>query len=145
MRYSAGEPDRDRSATTARIERYIRMQAEHGFSKWAVRDRESGEYLGDAGLTVLPETGEVELGYRLARAHWGRGLATEVAAAWLAHALGLLALPRIIAFADPRNLASIRVMEKIGMRYERHDHLAGIDCVVHAADLNHKIRAGSNY
>lgn len=133
MRYAAGEPDVDLQATVARLDRYATIQAEHGFSKWAVRERESGVYLGDAGLTVLAETREIELGYRLGRAHWGRGLATELARAWLDHALHVLALPRVIAFADPRNLASIRVLEKIGMSYARRDRLAGLDCVVFEA------------
>lgn len=131
MRFAVGAPDADLSATEERIQRYIAIQDEHGFSKWAVWDQTSGAYLGDAGLTVLPGTGEIELGYRVDRKHWGRGLATEVARAWLHHALDDLNLDRIIAFADPRNPASIRVMEKIGMNFDREDHLAGIDCVVY--------------
>lgn len=133
MRFAAGDPDADLPATIQRLERYITIQSEYGFSKWAVWDRESGAYLGDAGLTVIPETGEVELGYRLGRQHWGRGLATEVARAWLQHALDELSIPRIIAFADPRNRASVRIMEKIGMTFDREDHLAGMKCVVYKA------------
>lgn len=135
MRFAAGRPDTDLDATARRIDRYVQIQAQHGCSKWAVFDRESGAYLGDAGLTMLPETGEIELGYRFARAHWGRGLATEVAGAWLRHAEHELGLERVIAFADPRNLASIRVMQKLGMSFDRHDRLAGMDCVVYGARL----------
>ena len=133
MRYAAGRPDADLAATFDRLERYEMMQEELGFSKWAVWDRESGEYLGDAGLTVLPETGEVELGYRLGREYWGRGLATEIAGAWLHHGFQEMKLDRIIAFANPRNLASVRVMKKIGMTFDREDHLAGMECVVYEA------------
>jgi RimJ/RimL family protein N-acetyltransferase len=132
MRYAAGAADPTPAATHARIERYIEHQDRHGFSKWVVRDASSGEYLGDSGILHLAETGELELGYRLARAHWGRGLATEVASAWLCHALEVLHLPRVIAFADRRNTASIRVLEKLHMPFERLDHLCGMDCVVHA-------------
>lgn len=134
MRYAAGAPDASLDATRARLERYAEHQAQHGFSKWAVRAAVTGEYLGDAGILHLPETGELELGYRLARAHWGQGLATEVASAWLRHAIHVLRLPRVIAFADRRNAASIRVLHKIGMPFERDDHLCGMDCVVHAVD-----------
>lgn len=134
MRYAAGDPDPNVAATRARLERYVEHQARHGFSKWAVRDAGTGAYLGDAGVLHLAETGELELGYRLARAHWGLGYATEVAAAWLRHALGVLHLPRIIAFADRRNAASIRVLEKIGMPFARFDRLCGMDCVVHAIE-----------
>ncbi len=133
MRFTSGDPDIDVAATARRLSAYVALQRTHGFSKWAVWDRASGAYLGDAGLTMLPETGEVELGYRLGRAHWGRGLATELAQAWLARALGPLGLDRVIAFADPHNVASIRVMEKIGMTRDREDRLAGIDTVVYAA------------
>jgi RimJ/RimL family protein N-acetyltransferase len=133
MRFAAGEPDRDLEATRARLARWIDLQTEHGFSKWALFHRESGAYLGDSGLTVLQETGEIELGYRFGRAHWGRGLATEIATAWLAHALGPLALDRVIGFADVRNAASIRVLEKIGMTFARRDRLCGMDCVVYEA------------
>ncbi|MEZ4380469.1 MAG: GNAT family N-acetyltransferase [Nannocystaceae bacterium] len=133
MRFAAGEPDADVDATRRRLARYAALQAARGFSKWGAWRLETGAYLGDAGLTVLPETGEIELGYRLARARWGQGLATEIAAAWLGYALGELGLARVIAFADPRNLASLRVMAKIGMTFARADHLAGMDCVVYEA------------
>ena len=133
MRFAAGTPDTDIESSRARLARYVDLQTERGFSKWALWDRDSGAYLGDAGLTVLAETREVELGYRLGRAHWGRGLATEVATAWLAHALGPLGLPRVIGFADERNAASIRVLQKIGMTFARRDRLCEMDCVVYEA------------
>ncbi len=133
MRFASGEPDPDVSATRQRLARYAALQADRGFSKWAAWSRDSLEYVGDAGLTVLGETGEIELGYRLGREHWGRGLATELAQAWLVYALDKLCLGRIVAFADPRNPASVRVMEKIGMTFVRRDHLTGIDCVVYEA------------
>ena len=136
MRYAAGPPDADLAATARRLDHYAALQDQLGFSKWAVWDRASGAYLGDAGLTVLAETGEVELGYRLARAHWGRGLATEVARAWLDHAREALGIERLIAFADPRNAASFRVMDKLGLVYAREDRLAGIDCRVYAPDCS---------
>lgn len=141
MRFAAGDPDAELAATRARLARYERIQDEHGFSKWAVWDRESGAYLGDAGLTLLPETGEVELGYRLRRSHWGRGLASEIARAWLDHAFGSLGLVRVIAFADPSNAASVRVMEKVGMTFHRRDHLAGMNCVVYEANTATGLRA----
>ncbi|WAS96954.1 GNAT family N-acetyltransferase [Nannocystis punicea] len=137
MRYAAGAPDRDTAATRARLERYIAHQEHHGFSKWSVRDAQTGAYLGDAGVLHLPETGELELGYRLARTHWGRGLATEVASAWLGHAREVLRLQGLIAFADRRNTASIRVLHKIGMQFARFDRLCDMDCVVHAAAPAH--------
>jgi [ribosomal protein S5]-alanine N-acetyltransferase len=135
MRYAAGDPDADLPATLARLRGYARMQDEQGFSKWAVWDRRSGAYLGDAGLTILSETGEIELGYRLGRAYWGQGLATELAGGWLEYASTCLRVARVIAFADPRNAASIRVMDKVGMTFAREDRLAGMGCVVYERTL----------
>jgi RimJ/RimL family protein N-acetyltransferase len=61
---------------------------------------------------------EIELGYRLARGHWGEGFANEAEAAWLAVAFGHLQLERIVAVARAQHVASQRVMKKIGMTYE---------------------------
>jgi [ribosomal protein S5]-alanine N-acetyltransferase len=133
MRYAVGEPDAKSGDTRERLARYAAHQVRYGFSKWAVLDRESGAYLGDAGIMSFRDTGELELGYRLARDAWGRGLGTEVARAWLQHGLATLGLPRIIAFSHPDNAASIRVMQKVGMRLDRKDHLGGMDVVVYAA------------
>jgi len=105
-----------------------RRYATWGFGMWAVVEKSSGAVIGYCGLTQFnnrcaPE--DVELGYRLARVHWGRGYATEAAAAARDHAFGALALPRIIAMIDPRNTASLRVAVKLGMRYERDILLEG--------------------
>ena len=71
--------------------------------------------IGDAGFGILEQTGDVELGYTLARAYWGRGYATEAAAACLEAGLAHIAAPRIVAVVDEDNEASLRVAERIGM------------------------------
>jgi RimJ/RimL family protein N-acetyltransferase len=76
-----------------------------------------GRLLGHAGLRLLPELGgETEILYLLDSACWGRGLATEAAAAARDAGLGPLGLGQLVAYAAPENRASTRVMEKIGMR-----------------------------
>ena len=72
--------------------------------------------MGEAGLQLLEAGPDVELGYTLARAAWGRGYATEAARAVLRWAFAGLRLPRVVAVADPANTASLRVLEKLGMR-----------------------------
>jgi ribosomal-protein-alanine N-acetyltransferase len=62
---------------------------------------------------------EVEIGYRLARCAWGQGFATEAAAAVRDYGFGTLCLSRLISIIDPRNVASIRVAEKTGLKYEK--------------------------
>lgn len=99
-----------------------------GFGMWAVVEKNRGEVLGYCGLTRFEDRcvqGETEMGYRLARAHWGRGYATEAAGAVRDYGLNVLGLLKIVASIDPSNAASIRVAEKIGMRYEREMMLEG--------------------
>lgn len=101
-----------------------------GFGAWAVVDNPTSAVIGYCGLTRFPgrcAPGEAEIGFRIARAHWGRGLATEAARAALDHAFAALRLPRLIALVDPANVKSIRVVEKLGMRYERDAMLPGYD------------------
>jgi RimJ/RimL family protein N-acetyltransferase len=105
-----------------------RRYAAWGFGMWAVVEKSSGAVIGYCGLTQFNNPcapDDVELGYRLARAHWGQGYATEAATATRDHAFAALALPRIIAMIDPRNTASLRVAAKLGMRYERDVLLEG--------------------
>jgi RimJ/RimL family protein N-acetyltransferase len=99
----------------ARLETYRRASSRRGFSSWAVAERENGRVFGDVGFGIFEPTRDIELGYTLARAYWGRGYATEAAEACLALGLALLGAPRIIALADEENVASQRVAERIGM------------------------------
>jgi ribosomal-protein-alanine N-acetyltransferase len=93
-----------------------------GFGLWAIVHRADRRVLGYCGLTRFDDIDgrpEIELGYRLARPFWGRGLATEAAGVARDYALGVLTLPRLVAIIDPANAASIRVAEKTGLRYEK--------------------------
>ena len=85
--------------------------AEDGIG-FAVAERKGdGAFLGMVGLARVrfaPLAGAVEVGWRLARAHWGKGYATEAARAWLGHGFGTLGLAEIVAFTVPANLASRR-------------------------------------
>ncbi len=95
--------------------------AQHGFGLWCVAPREDDRVcVGFIGLAVpsfLPSVlPAVEVGWRLARAAWGLGLATEGATAALDHAFGTLRLETVISITDPANERSVRVAEKLGMR-----------------------------
>lgn len=129
-------PTRGEPLPLERVESGIARSLEHwdlrGFGVWILSDRATGAFLGHCGLRHLDEIGETELLYALARSHWGRGLATEAAAAALRFGFDVAHLPRIVALAVPENASSIRVMEKIGMRYERDTHLFGLDLVQYA-------------
>jgi [ribosomal protein S5]-alanine N-acetyltransferase len=92
------------------------FDARFGFSKWLVLDRVTGEPIGDAGLLPMPDSEDFELGYRLRRDQWGKGLATEIALAWVEHAREQLRLPHLVAFTHPDHVTSQRVLEKVGFR-----------------------------
>ena len=93
---------------------------DHG--RWAVHLRSNLEFMGWCGLKYLSETNEVDLGYRLMKKFWGKGYATEAALACIEYGFNTLNLPVIIGRALPGNLASIKVLEKCGMKY-LHDEV----------------------
>ena len=89
----------------------------YGFGRGACILKSTGEQIGFAGLKYLDELGEVDVAYRLLPAHWGQGLATEVALASVRYGFAALGLKRIIGLVMPKNIASLRVLEKTGLRY----------------------------
>lgn len=99
-----------------------------GFGPWAVVEKSRSAVIGYCGLFYFPDIAgqpEIEIGYRFARRWWGQGYATEAAQAVRDYAFGVLCLPRLVALIEPQNLASIRVAEKLGMRYEKEVMLEG--------------------
>jgi RimJ/RimL family protein N-acetyltransferase len=99
--------------------------ARHGFGMWAVEVIDGPPFIGFIGLGV-PEfhanfTPCVEIGWRLAVEHWGRGYATEGARAAAAFGFDVKGLQEIVAFTVPANMRSRRVMEKIGMTHDARD------------------------
>lgn len=99
------------------IDHPITDYQKHGFGRGACILKSTGEQIGFAGLKYLPELGEVDVAYRLMPSHWGNGLATEVALASVHHGFANIGLKQIIGLAMPANTASIRVLEKAGLRY----------------------------
>lgn len=108
-----------RDAFAGALEKRHAMERERGYTLWAVEDTATGEFVGQSGLVPVEGIGpEIEIAYHFAKPAWGRGYATEAAIAVLAHGLGSLGLDRIIAIVMSANVASCRVVEKAGMRYE---------------------------
>ena len=86
----------------------------YGYGRWACVHRASGEVIGFAGLKYLDDLKEVDLGYRLRPDYWGLGLATEAGRAVVDYGFAQLKLKQIIALVPPENLASARVLDKLG-------------------------------
>ncbi len=132
MRYIAVGADKTAEDTRKVLDRYFDHQEKYGFSKWAVELRETGELIGDSGLLLVEDGPDFDLGYRLAREYWGKGFATECGRAWVEAAFATFGLDRVVAFAHPDNAASIRVMTKLGMSFERHARFHGMDSVLYS-------------
>ena len=132
MRWTPSGPDKSLVQTEARVESYRGHQARHGFSKWVILESSSSRAIGDAGLLVLDDCGWVDLGFRLAQPYWGKGFATEAAAAWVRAAFGQHHLAELGAFAHPENRASLRVLEKLGFRRIRHGRVLDMEALVYA-------------
>jgi RimJ/RimL family protein N-acetyltransferase len=117
-RYMLHSP-RKRTEVEGYLEQVIGFQVEQPRSAWelAVTDRQDGTLIGACTLTFLAP-GEADLGYLLARRVWRQGLASEIAAVLVQAGFEGLGLNRISSTVDVRNLASIRVLEKTGLRWE---------------------------
>jgi RimJ/RimL family protein N-acetyltransferase len=107
----------------------------HGFGQWIWRELSTGEPVGRIGIQWTTSPGElvVEVGWSVARAMQGRGFATEAALASLRYGFEGAGCERIVAFTWTENLASLRVMEKLGMVREREFELVGLPHLLYAA------------
>lgn len=116
-----------RSESDSLAERFAGLILERGWGYWALETRDGGRFIGAAGLHVqeakFPFSPCVEAGWRLARAYWGRGLATEAAGAAFDFGFRRLGLQEILAFTALDNRRSQAVMERLGMaRSGEFDH-----------------------
>jgi len=112
FRYLPADPSASLDETQTRMARHLDKE----LALWAVEERASGVVAGVCGLVPVQGTGpDIEVAYHLARRWWGRGIATEAASACVAAGLAD-GLPRVVAYAFTENSASIRVLEKAGLR-----------------------------
>jgi len=142
MRYLGAGGVWTREQVAERIERAIRVQAERGMTFWTVVEKASGTVIGQGGLVPIAFIGdEIELGYRLGKAHWGKGYATEIARLSAAHGFGALGLTDLVAVCYPENLASRRVLIKTGFtEVGESDAYYGVPTVVHRMNTNDCVR-----
>jgi [ribosomal protein S5]-alanine N-acetyltransferase len=112
---------RGRTLSDAEIDEMLARQARqldrYGVCIGAVVLKEKDEVIGIAGMQPHDD-GQFELGWWIWKEYWGCGYATEAGAAFIRHARELMGLKRLVAVVDPPNIASCRVAEKLGMRFE---------------------------
>ena len=99
--------------------------ARHGFGLWLAQLRDDGTPIGLCGLLKRDTLDDVDIGFALLPAYWGKGLAYEAAAAVMDYGQRTLGIPRIVAIVSPDNVASIRLLEKIGLVFDRRVDLNG--------------------
>jgi RimJ/RimL family protein N-acetyltransferase len=120
MRYIGDGHAQDRAETAEIFPRMRARWDEYGFGRWAVELKEDGAVIGFAGLSFplsFPDLATIpEIGWRLARPYWGKGYATEAAAASRDDFFRSFAYDQIISLAYAGNTASTHVMDKIGFR-----------------------------
>jgi RimJ/RimL family protein N-acetyltransferase len=112
--------------------------ATYGYGRFACVWKASGEVIGFSGVKYVPEIEDTELGYRFLPEYWGRGLATEAGRASIEFARSTLGLDRLVAMVHPANVASARVVTKLGFSVEktlRYSGLPGVDIDLFARRL----------
>lgn len=115
------------------VDRQINHWEDNNYGWWAVEPNGAGELIGWSGLQYLPETDEIEIGYLLSKPYWGKGLATESATAGLDYGFNSLSIEKIIGIVHPENVASQKVLEKIGLKFQEQADYFGMECYKYLA------------
>lgn len=122
-----------RETAIAIVENSLESFATHGFGFWVICFKDDPALAGFVGLRHFTEDGaersEVELLYGVAAKHWGKGIAPEAARGALRYGFEEINLARIYAGADPPNVASFRVIEKLGMKFARKILVNGLEAI----------------
>ncbi len=130
MKYITGAQSRGQVAE--RLQQYISFYDDHNFGFWALVHKQHAQPIGWCGLHTLDNTPEIEVGYGIDIPYWRQGLTTEAAEASLRYGFEQAGLERIVAVADPQNMGSWGVMEKLGMKFEKLAHYYGGEVVYYA-------------
>lgn len=139
-RYLGGTRMQNPEALTKRIQFYISCVENFGFGMCPMFLKETGEMIGTAGLQPLIDTDDIEVGYSLVKAQWGKGLGTEAAIGWMNFGFTKKGLERIVAVANVDNAASRHIMEKIGMTFEKNDLHYDEECAFYSISKNEFFR-----
>jgi [ribosomal protein S5]-alanine N-acetyltransferase len=114
------------------VTRQIELFSQRGFCRWKLLVKPTREMIGFCGVGFWGDGVELEIGWWLARQYWARGLATEAARAALRDVFERAGLDRAISIARPANTASIRIMEKLGLKLECEFEKDGVRLVRYA-------------
>lgn len=127
-----GGAQQTREFIEQRLRFYISCYDQYGFGMSAVAQKSDSKLIGWCGLQPLEDSGEIEVGYGFDKPYWRQGFAFESAMAWLKYGFGQAKLERIVAVTMPENTGSWRVMEKLGMKYEKRARHYNLECLFYA-------------
>lgn len=119
VKYTGDGPFENPAAAADFFRNYGERYAKYGYARWLVVDKSNNETLGWCGLKFNPEDGETDLGFRFFRKHWSKGYASESALAVMRWGIEKQGLKRIIGSARVENDASIHVLKKCGLVFEK--------------------------
>ena len=134
-----------REQVTAEIDNSIRRFETDGCGLWGALPREETKLIGFCGFRFFHDPPELQLLYGFHPDHWSKGLATEAARAMIGLAFERLGLQRVVASADAPNIASLRVMERAGMKFDRRQTVNGLDTVYYRLDRQDYVPDSSLY
>jgi RimJ/RimL family protein N-acetyltransferase len=133
MRFLGGKP-----MSTMEAWRHFALLVGHwhlrGYGHWAVEEKATGKFVGRIGFLNPVGWPAFEIGWTLARQHWGKGFAIEGARRALAYAFNELDKPHVISLIHPDNKASIAVAERLGEKVEGKTELFGHDVLIYGID-----------
>ncbi len=141
-RYLGNKPVTTIEQSEKAVNGILNQYRENGVGRWAIVDKNTNEFLGWSGLkyeqVLRKEFNYYDLGYRLKKKHWGKGIATEAAIASLDYGFKNMALEEICAAADVDNGASNAILKKLGMAFTETFVFEGTECnwyVLRKSDL----------
>ncbi|VEH19173.1 anhydro-N-acetylmuramic acid kinase [Chryseobacterium nakagawai] len=112
--------------------------SENGYGRWAVIDKSTTEFLGWCGLKYDIFKDETDIGFRFFERNWSKGLATESAAACLKYGFDQLHLEKIVGRAMAENIASIKVLQKLGLTFDKEFDFEGHKGVIYSIEKSKK-------
>lgn len=133
IRYT-GDPPFDSVEAAAQFLKYYDHFKKYNRGRWAIIERTSNVILGWCGLKYHEDNGETDLGFRLFQKHWNKGYATEASHLALQYGFRRLSLDNVIARAVKENIASLKVINKLGLEYEQDFEDHGCICEQHRID-----------
>jgi [ribosomal protein S5]-alanine N-acetyltransferase len=121
-RYLGNKPVKGMEQVRELIQLIRQQYVDNGIGRWAIIDKSTGVFVGWSGLKLMKERTNnhidyYDLGYRIIRKYWGKGIATETALASIKYAFNVLGITEIYAMADCQNTGSNNVLRKVGLLF----------------------------